>query len=71
MNDLALASRVRAALALNPFTSNLEVEVAARDGSVSVRGDLVEQVEEVERVARAVPGVTEITVEEPASVDHT
>lgn len=70
MNDLALASRVRAALALNPFTSNLEVEAVARDGSVSVRGDLVEQVEEVERVARAVPGVTGLTVDEPAPADR-
>jgi cytidylate kinase len=71
MNDLALASRVRAELAKNPFTSNLEVEVEATNGSVSIRGDLVEQAEEVQQVARAVPGVTEITVEEPVSVDHT
>ena len=70
MNDLALASRVRAALALNPFTSNLEVEVVASDGSVSVTGDLVEQVEEVEQVARAVPGVTGLRVDEPAPADR-
>ena len=70
MNDLALASRVRAALALNPFTSNLEVEVVASDRSVSVTGDLVEQVEEVEQVARAVPGVTGLRVDEPAPADR-
>jgi hypothetical protein len=70
VNDLALASRVRAELAVNPFTSNLEVVVKASGGSVSVRGDLFEQSEEVQRVALAVPGVTELTVEElaPASL---
>jgi osmotically-inducible protein OsmY len=66
MNDLALASRVRAELALNPFTSNLEVEVTAKSGSVSVRGDLFEQLEEVQRVAGAVPGVTAVAVEDLA-----
>jgi len=68
MDDLALASRIRANLALNEPTSNLEVEVVARRGSVSIKGKLVtmDQYEEVERVARAVPGVTELNLDELA-----
>jgi cytidylate kinase len=66
MNDFTLATRVRAELALNPFTSNLEVDVESRGGSVSIRGSLFEQVEPVERVAGAIPGVTGIAVEDLA-----
>jgi hypothetical protein len=67
VDDLALASRVRAELAVNPFTSNLEVDVKASGGAVSVRGDFFEQSEAVLRVALAVPGVTGLTVEEIAT----
>jgi len=66
MNDLALASRVRADLALNPFTSNLEVDVEARGGAVRVTGSLFDQVEHVEQVAGAVAGVSKLTVEDLA-----
>jgi osmotically-inducible protein OsmY len=69
VNDLALASRVRAELAVNPFTSNLEVDVKASGGAVSVRGDFFEQSEAVQRVALAVAGVTGLTVEELATAD--
>jgi hypothetical protein len=59
MDDLALASRVRASLAVAPATAGIEVEVVARGGSVSIRGRLanVQLVNGVERVARQVPGV--------------
>jgi hypothetical protein len=67
MNNLALASRVRAALALDPFTSNLEVDVLAAGGSVTVRGDLFEQLDEVRSVVLAAPGVTGLSVEEVAT----
>jgi cytidylate kinase len=65
MDDLALASRVRAGLALNPFTSDLEVEVMAHQGSVSIKGKTVDldQVAEVERVARETPGVAELKLD--------
>jgi len=66
MNDLALASRVRAELARDPFTSNLEVETEACGGSVTIKGALYDQLEEVQRVARAVAGVTALTIHEPA-----
>ncbi len=35
MDDLALASRIRANLALNGSTSNLEVDVVAHGGAVA------------------------------------
>ena len=66
MNDLTLAAKVRAELASNPFTSNLEVDVEARGGVVRVGGSLFDQVEHVEQVARAVGGVSEVTVEDLA-----
>jgi cytidylate kinase len=62
MDDLAVGSRVRAALVLDPATSDLEVEVVAHNGAVSVRGEVaaIAQVEEVRRVAAGTPGVTSL-----------
>jgi cytidylate kinase len=66
MNDLALASRVKAQLALDPATSHLEVEVGCQAGVVFIRGRLaaIDEVEEVRRVAGAVAGVTEVNLED-------
>jgi cytidylate kinase len=56
--DLLLASTVRRALALDPSTLNLEVEVESRSGCIFLRGDnLEEDWSDVERVIRKVPGV--------------
>jgi cytidylate kinase len=68
MNDLALASRVRADLALNPSTSDLEVEVTALEGAVSIEGKLadIRRLKEVEQVAKAVPGVTALNLDKLA-----
>jgi cytidylate kinase len=65
MEDLALASRVRANLAINPSTSNLEVEVVSHSGAVAIRGHLISQNEmrEVQAVAWKVPGVTEVNLD--------
>ncbi len=70
LNDLALASRVRAELTLDPFTANLEVLAEAHAGSVSIKGEISEQLEDVERVARAIPGVVDLRVEEFAPADE-
>ncbi|MGA2269278.1 MAG: cytidylate kinase family protein [Bryobacteraceae bacterium] len=69
MDDLALASRVRAELALNDATSYLEVEVTAKDGAVRVSGAVsnVRDVTEVRRVAAAVPGVVSLNLDQLAS----
>ncbi|MBI5385172.1 MAG: cytidylate kinase family protein [Verrucomicrobia bacterium] len=66
MNDFVLASRVRAALAKDALTSNLEVEVESHAGAVTIKGDLCEETEEVQRVASAVPGVLAVSLQEPA-----
>jgi cytidylate kinase len=63
MDDLALASRVRAQLAQDPFTLNLEVEVQSSGGSISIRGDCTEEAEAIQRVVWAVPGVTGVAVD--------
>jgi hypothetical protein len=72
MNDIVLACRARADLALNPFTSNLEVDAEAHRGAVLIRGSLFEQGEQVESVVRAIPGVSGVTVENLAlsSIDE-
>jgi cytidylate kinase len=66
LEDFAVASRVRAALAMNPSTSHLEVEASARSGHVSIRGKVTEtgEFDEVRRVAMAVPGVTGLNLDE-------
>ena len=66
MEDLAVASRVRADLALNSSTEHLEFEVTARNGAIAIRGRLSDTglVEEVERVASGVAGVTDIRLDE-------
>ncbi len=65
MNDLVLASRVRANLAVSPATSGLEVEVTARAGAVSVKGKLTsrDQFGDVETTVRKVPGVSSVKLD--------
>jgi hypothetical protein len=63
MDDLALASRVRAQLAQDTFTLNLEVEVQSSGGSISIRGGCAEEAEAIQRVVWAIPGVTGLTVD--------
>ncbi len=68
MDDLALGSRVRADLAINPSTSDLEVEVVARNGEVAIKGKVptMTQINEVKRVAASAKGVASLNVEELA-----
>jgi len=69
MDNLALASHVRAELALDRATAHLEVEVAAQEGTVCVRGSVssVPDVSEIRRVATAVPGVVTLNLDELTS----
>lgn len=69
MDDLALASRVRAELALNDATSHLEFEVVAQEHAIRVIGSVsnMREVDEVRHVAAAVPGVEKINLDELAS----
>jgi hypothetical protein len=65
LRDFGLAARVRAALAKDALTSNLEVEVESHAGEITIKGELCEQNEEVQRVAAAVPSVLTVTLREP------
>jgi cytidylate kinase len=69
MDDLALASRVRVQLALTETTSNMEVEVAAKDRAVRIAGSLstMSEVEQVRLIAAAVPGVESVNLDELTS----
>jgi cytidylate kinase len=66
MDNLALASRVRANLAIDPATSHLEVEVTADQGRVVTRAKLAtpDEIVEIQRVAKSTPGVRELTLEQ-------
>jgi cytidylate kinase len=72
MDDLALASRIRANLAIDSSTSHLEVEVTASRGAVRIAGKLAtpDEVVEVRRVALAVPGVTSLDLDELVPAAH-
>jgi cytidylate kinase len=65
MDDLALASRVRATLAVTESTSHLEVEVTSQHGLVSIAGRIsdMNDAQEAERVASAVPGVQDVNAD--------
>lgn len=68
MDDLALASHVRAELAVKESTSHLEVEVQSKDGRLAIQGKLAspDDLDEVRRVALSVDGVESVSVDELA-----
>lgn len=69
LKDLALASRVKADLVLDSKTSELELDVQAFDGEVTISGKvpLLSEVDEIERVVRATPGVAVLHLDELVS----
>ncbi|HTQ57106.1 MAG TPA: cytidylate kinase family protein [Bryobacteraceae bacterium] len=72
MDGLALASRVRAELALAAPTSHLEFEVEAADGAVRIRGSVpsLREIGEIRSIAQSVPGVKSLNLDELASPVH-
>jgi cytidylate kinase len=66
MNDLATASQVKANLAMNPATFNVQFEVVAKSGSVSIKGDIIGpyQAKKIGSLVRAIPGVTEVHLDQ-------
>ena len=65
MEDLAVASWVRANLAMNAATSHLEFEVTSRRGQVAIRGKVSEadELEEVKKIAEATSGVVSLDLD--------
>ncbi len=62
MRDFLVASKVKASLAVNDATADLEVDVDCKNGVVAISGRIprVELAPEVERIAMSVPGVTKV-----------
>jgi len=59
LDDMALASRVKTALAFHASTSELEIEVTADDGAISINGNIpAHRLDEAKKIVCAVPGVT-------------
>jgi len=63
--DLSLAAQVRAAIAKDPGTQNINVEVAAQAGRVALKGVVFSpaMMDAAAEVARRVPGVTNVSCE--------
>ena len=70
LDDIARASRIKATLTMNRATSDLQFEVVARGGSVSIKGEIAawDQVKKIRRIVGAVPGVTEVNLDQVAVV---
>lgn len=68
IDDLATASHVKAKLAMDPITSNLQFEVTADRGAVSIKGGIHSptQAEKIGSIVRTVPGVKQVHLGELA-----
>ena len=66
MDDLVLASRIKADLVLDPKTSDLELDVRSFEGEITITGKVsrLSEVQEIERVAGAAAGVTAVHLDE-------
>lgn len=66
LDNLAMASRVKANLAMNPDTCDLQFEIAAHAGSISIKGeiDTPGQARKIRSFAVKIPGVRKVTLEE-------
>jgi cytidylate kinase len=66
LNNLALASWVKAKLAVNPDTCELQFEIAADAGSISIKGEIDEggQARKIRSCVEKIPGVHAVSVEE-------
>ncbi len=62
MDDLALASHVKAILAMDPATADFQFEVVAKGGCVSVKGgiDSPVQAKKIGNIVRSLPGVAAV-----------
>jgi len=65
VRDLSLGARVRAAVAQDPLTKNINVEVVARQGQVALKGVVFSpaMMDAAAHVARRVPGVVQVSCE--------
>ena len=73
MANLLVASRVRAALAADPATASVDLEVRADGGMVHLRGKVRpgSLIGPILQIARGVPGVREVNREDLEAPDYT
>ena len=66
LDNLATASHIKALLAMDPATCDLEFEVVAQGGCVSIRGEIGSwhQAKHIRTMVRAAPGVAEVHIDE-------
>jgi len=66
LNNLALASFVKANLAMNSDTRDLQFEIAAQAGSISIKGEIdgPGQAKKIRSIVENTPGVREVILEE-------
>ena len=66
LDNLALASRVKADLAMNPDTCDLQFEITADAGSIAIKGgaDSPEQLKKIRAFTENIPGVRRVAVTE-------
>jgi hypothetical protein len=66
LDNLALASRVKAQLAMNPDSCDLQFEIAADAGSISIKGeiDTPGQAKKIRSFIENIPGVHDVTLKE-------
>jgi len=66
LDNLALASSVKASLAVNPDSSDMQFEVAARAGAVSIKGDIDRptQAKKIRSFVGSIPGVRTVSLDE-------
>lgn len=72
LENLALASAVKAHLAMNPETRNLQFEVSAEAGSVSLKSevDSPQQAKAIRAIVKGIPGVRSVSSNELALVSR-
>jgi cytidylate kinase len=72
MDDLALASWVRAKLAMDPATANFQFDVVAEGGAVSVKGAIISpaQAQQIDDIVRSVPDVASVELRQLKLVSH-
>ena len=65
MDNLAMASRVKANLAMDTATSDCQFEVVAESGSVSIKGEIIgpAQAKKISEIVRAVPGIQKLDLQ--------
>ena len=72
IDDLALASHVKAHLAMHPVTANLQFEVDAQGGAVTVKGDIIspDQARQIREMVRGISGVASVELGQLKLVVH-